>query len=73
MRRSRINLLAVVVVALGGALLTARTAAAEGDPQCIDSTGNKGCVCTGGGLTCQGDSCGSDENGCWIRSLEDLE
>jgi hypothetical protein len=75
MRRSRINLIAALVVALGGAHLTARPASADEtpEPQCVDTSGKGGCVCSGGGLTCQGDSCGADENGCWIRTLEDLE
>ncbi|HEX7241283.1 MAG TPA: hypothetical protein VF263_13495 [Longimicrobiaceae bacterium] len=69
MRRSRINLYAALVVALGGALLTARPAAAG---ECSGPAGGRLCACTSGNgqVTCAGDTCGSDMESCWMENLE---
>jgi len=61
MRRSRINLLAALVVALGGALLTTSPAQAA---SCDGPAGEQGCTCSGGGYTCTGDACTSSSTGC---------
>lgn len=69
MRRSRINLFAAVMIAAGGALLTAETAQAG---SCSGPAGAQACTCTSGdgNYTCTGDTCTSSATSCSYKDLE---
>lgn len=68
MRRSRMNLIAAIVVVAGGALLSAQPAQAG---SCTGPAGARACTCTSGDgkVTCTGDTCTSDETSCTYKDL----
>lgn len=63
MRKHIVNLMALVIIATGGLMLTATPASAG---SCTGPAGAQACTCTSGDgqMTCTGDSCTSNATSC---------